>query len=554
MSDKKILLVYPNLPLMLTPPLSIALFTTILKKNGYEISLFDTTGYQENEDSSPHNRVKNLQYRTYNHEKDIGNISRSKMLNDYEEKLIEFSPDVVMYVSVVEDTFLKLITMMERVRHHNIPSIIGGIFPTVAPEKCFQYDVVDVVGIGEGETTIVDFMEYINARKSIRDVRGIWYRDSSGIVKNKSVNLVNIEETIPDYSLFDPERFNRPMGGKVFKAVAVETYRGCPYQCTYCNSPNNRDMTRQRVKSLPVEQDSGEDMITNFLRRKTFDVLENELDVINNKYNPDFIYFIDDAFLARPQKEIFDFCEMYKKFNKPFWFNTRPENCTRENLIALKKVGCYRISFGLECGNEDYRSNVLKRKGSNKDIIKWFDTIAESGIPFSVNLIIGFPGETREKIFDTIELVRKIRNYDALTVSIFTPYHGTALRDLVVRNGWLDDSTITVHTTSSSLLKMPSPYLSSQEIDALLRVSPLYTYFPKSDWPEIKKAEQFNAAGNKIYKKYASIYRKDFLGENQDVKYSLSSNGGTGCKVDSKSNYDLITKAMSDDEIALLRM
>ena len=572
---------------MLTPPLAVALFTTILKRNGYEISLFDTTEYQENEDSDSANRVKYLQYRK---EKDIGDISKSGMLNDYEEKLVEFSPNVVIYVSIVEDTFLKLITMMERVRHHNIPSIIGGIFPTSAPEKCFQYDVVDVVGIGEGETTIVEFAECITAGKSIGNVRGIWYRDSSGIVKNKSAPLIDIEETVPDYSLFDPEKFKRPMGGKIFTAFAVETYRGCPYQCTYCNSPGQRDNARQRVQesllleqesllleqesllveqesllveqeSLLVEQESvridkdfGKDMITNFLRRKKFDVLESELDEINNKYNPEFIYFIDDSFLARPQKEILKFCEMYKKFNKPFWFNTRPENCTKENLAALKKVGCYRISFGVECGNEDYRKNVLKRKGTNKDILNWFNIIAESGIPFSINLIIGFPGETREKVFDTIELVRNIRNYDALTVSIFTPYHGTELRDIAVKNGWLDDSTITVHTTSSSLLKMPSPYLSSKEIDALFRVLPLYTYFPKSDWPEIKKAEKFDTAGNKIFEKYASIYTKEFLGENQDVKYSLSSTGGTGCKVDPKSNYDLITKTMPNEEIALLRI
>jgi anaerobic magnesium-protoporphyrin IX monomethyl ester cyclase len=547
---------------MLTPPLAVALFTTILKRNGYEISLFDTTEYQENEDSSSANRVKNLQYRKYNHEKDIGDISKSQMLNDYEEKLVEFSPNVVMYVSIVEDTFLKLVTMMERVRHHNIPSIIGGIFPTSAPEKCLQYDVIDVVSVGEGETTIVDFAECITAGKSIGDVRGIWYKDSSGIVKNKSAPLVDIELTVPDYSLFDQEKFKRPMGGKIFTAFAVETYRGCPYQCTYCNSPGQRDNARQRVQeslileqeSVRIDKDFGKDMITNFLRRKNFDVLENELDEISNKYNPEFIYFIDDAFLARPQKEILKFCEMYKKFNKPFWFNTRPENCTKENLAALKKVGCYRISFGIECGNEDFRKNVLKRKGTNKDILKWFDIIAESGIPFSVNLVVGFPGETREKVFDTIELVRKIRNYDALTVSIFTPYHGTQLRDIAVKNGWLDDSTITVHTTSSSLLKMPSPYLSSKEIDSLFRVLPLYTYFPKADWPEIKKAEQFDTAGNKIFEKYASIYRKEFLGENQDVKYRLSSTGGTGCKVDPKSNYDLITKAMPNEEIALLRI
>ena len=41
----KILLVYPNIPLMTVPPLSMAIFTGILKKEGYQVELFDTTPY-----------------------------------------------------------------------------------------------------------------------------------------------------------------------------------------------------------------------------------------------------------------------------------------------------------------------------------------------------------------------------------------------------------------------------------------------------------------------------------------------------------------------------
>jgi len=548
----KVLLVYPNLPLMLTPPLGVAIFTSILKSNNFDVSLFDTTEYQENETSSAHNRVKNLQYREYDQDDDIGLHARSNMLIDYESKVVKYNPDVIMYVSVVEDTFLKTVELMNVVHSYGIPNIIGGIFPTSAPIKCLSYDVINVVGVGEGENTIIDFANAVVRNKNIDDVKGIWFIKDGNVIKNKSPRLVDISETIPDYSLFDKNRFNRPMGGKVFRAFPVETYRGCPYQCTYCNSPRQRDETRGRIKSSLSTSVISNKSKLNFLRRKSMGVINNELNQIIEKYSPEFIYFVDDAFLARPKKEIFDFCKMYKDIKIPFWFNTRPENCTRENLNMLKKVGCYRISFGIECGNQHFREKVLKRTGTNKDIIKWFEIIADSGIPFSLNLIIGFPGETRDKVFDTINLVREIRNYDALTVSIFTPYHGTALRDISVRNGWLEDETITVHTTSSSLLKMPKPYLSSKEIDGLVRVIPLYTFFDKCDWGEIKKAEKFDFAGNEIYDRYAYLYRKDFLGEDQDIKYKLNVKGGTGCKVDPKMNFDLVTSTMSDNEIALL--
>ena len=56
--DFKILLIYPNLPLMLVPPLSIAIFTGLFKKAGYKVDLFDTTLYVPSETiSSPQNRT-----------------------------------------------------------------------------------------------------------------------------------------------------------------------------------------------------------------------------------------------------------------------------------------------------------------------------------------------------------------------------------------------------------------------------------------------------------------------------------------------------------------
>ncbi len=60
-----------------------------------------------------------------------------------------------------------------------------------------------------------------------------------------------------------------------------------------------------------------------------------------------------------------------------------------------------------------------------------------------MNLIIGMPGETRELIMDTIHFTRTIKGFDTVTVSIFTPYHGTVLRDIAVKNGWLEKNYIT---------------------------------------------------------------------------------------------------------------
>ncbi|SVE04242.1 uncharacterized protein METZ01_LOCUS457096, partial [marine metagenome] len=44
-SEFKILLVYPNLSMLLAPPLAYAIFTALLRKEGYTVDIFDVTAY-----------------------------------------------------------------------------------------------------------------------------------------------------------------------------------------------------------------------------------------------------------------------------------------------------------------------------------------------------------------------------------------------------------------------------------------------------------------------------------------------------------------------------
>jgi radical SAM superfamily enzyme YgiQ (UPF0313 family) len=218
----------------------------------------------------------------------------------------------------------------------------------------------------------------------------------------------------------------------------------------------------------------------------------------------------------------------------------------------LKEVGCYRISFGIECGNQQYRKEVLQRYVTNKRLIDGFSVVEKSEIPFSLNVIIGMPGETRELVMDTVELIRSIQGYDALTVSIFTPYHGTVLRKVAEKNGWLAPAAITTHTTSSSILNMPKPYLSSEDIDGLAVVFPLYCYFPKDEWGNIQQAEGTDPRALEIREEYAEIYRRDFLGETQDRETRRIAYGTQGCSSDPKVEFRVSLERLSKRDIALL--
>lgn len=533
----RVLLVYPNLAMMLIPPLSIALFTRILKNQKYTVDLFDSTHYLSAETSSPENRVKFLQAREF-HNEQLGVDVKFDLLGDFRAKVESFQPDFLIF-SVVEDSWLQCSRMLASIQDLKIPHIVGGVFPTAAPEVVLNSGLVEFVAIGEGEEVITEAAEAIRTGNDIRELKNIcWLNDDGQFIKNPVRPLVDINKVVPDFSLFSESRFFRPMGGRIFKTIPVETYRGCPFSCSFCNSPMHKDFSRNHN-------------LGSFLRRKRMGLLAEELRLYKNMYDPDFFYFVDDSFLARPEKEIYDFCEMYKEFRLPFWFNTRPDHCKLEVLKAIKEVGGYRLSFGIECGNEDFRKRVLRRNVSNQQLIDQFDVIQEGGIAFSINLVIGFPGETRELVMDTVELVRSIRGYDTLTVSIFTPYHGTVLREVAVNNGWLDPSMITQHTTSSSLLRMPKPYLSSTEIDGLARVLPLYCYFPKTEWDALKRAEEFTKEGNRIFEEYAEVYSRNFLQEDQD-KPKVWLDHTTGCRSNPKDRFVISPSRIPEEVLASL--
>ena len=130
-NDFKILLVYPNLPLMTVPPLSMAIFLGILKGEGYNVELFDTTPYISDDSSSTHkNRQLYLQYREYKDEDDLGIVVKTNLLEDFKKKVNQFKPDLMIW-SVVEDAFQKTLNMTEVIKEYECVKIYGGVLRVV---------------------------------------------------------------------------------------------------------------------------------------------------------------------------------------------------------------------------------------------------------------------------------------------------------------------------------------------------------------------------------------------------------------------------------------
>ena len=498
----KVLLVFPNYSMVNLLPSSIGILAACLRQNGFVVDLFDTTFYRTAERTQDEIRVETLQVRKFDVSEMGVRFKPGDYIDDFRNKVAAFQPDLIG-VTAVQDTWPQARQLIESVADHPAPVIVGGVFASMAPEVPIHHPNVDFICLGEGEHAIVELAGKLAQGEDCSRIANLWVRRGGEIRKNPMRPPIDLDDVpIADFDLFERERFFRPMQGKVTRMVPVETHRGCPYTCRFCEAPSlvalYKDGTGQQ-----------------YFRLKSWDRVEAEIRTLIQKYDARFIYFTAETFLAMSEQEFDGFIEMYERIALPFWMQTRIETINEHRLQELERVGCSRISIGLEHGNEEFRRKIVGKGFSNQRIIDVFRLIDRHSIPISINNIVGFPGETRELIFDTIELNRQLAT-DSVNAYVFTPYRGTAMYDDAVAKGYVDPNAEIACSLEGSTLNMPT--ISKEEILGLVRTFSLYVKYPKEEWPEIADAERFTPHGNRVFAELSQRYYDRFF--DHDFKWT----------------------------------
>lgn len=492
----KILFVYPNTMASTLVPINLSQLSACLKKKGFEVELFDTTFYKTEEISSEQKRVELLQIKPFSLAERGLKLKERDIYNDLRKKISEFHPDLIGF-TLVEDTWELAQLLLEAVKDFDIPIIAGGVLVTAVPKEIISHPAINMICLGEGEEALVELCEKISRNEDYSDIKNLWVKQNGSVIKNPLRGLTDIN-ALPyiDYEVWGRERLGRPMFGKIYTMIHVEIDRGCPNQCTYCAAPVLSNFFRNEGCGI-------------YYRRKKIKRAIAELKHLAQKYRPDYINFNSETFLAKPIDQLKEFSEQYKKsVSLPFWCQTRPETITEEKIEMLKEMNVDSMNFGIEHGSEDFRKKVLCRYGSNRQIVEGIKLVEKYRIPYTANNIIGFPDETRELIFETIELNRQL-NPRTINCSLFVPYKGTSLREYCINKGYLDENAKVHNVTDSVRLKMDS--ISYEELKGLQRTFSLYIKFPKSEWPKIRKAEKFDEEGNRIFEEYKKIYQEKYF-------------------------------------------
>jgi len=473
MNFAKVMLIVPNPRTMSLVSPIVSLFYSIFKKNGIDMKFFDTTFYDMSERYTDPNIVKE----TILGVKPVGKRSVTELLDgnrvekDFKDNVKEYNPDVIM-ASVMESAVHFTRDLLKYTDDLNVKQIMGGVFPTFAPEVAINFDEIDAICVGEGENVIVPLVKKIKQGESIAKMPNMWVKENGEIIKGELLPPTDINKNPPfDVVPYDDSRFYRPMSGKIYRMFPVETHRGCIYDCAFCNSPLQK-------KKFGIA----------YFRHKT---IENVM--IDIKYfvkcKAEYLFFWDDNFFLYSMEDFEKFCSYYEKIRIPFYVQSHPKNLDEEKIKMLKEVGMHRVGIGIEHGNEDFRRRIIRRYYTNEEAIKGCELLRKYEVSFSCNNIVGFPFETPKLHEDTVELNRLLKS-DTASCSIFTPFHGTPLREIAVQNGWLDPNVIAPTNNDWSVLNMPQ--FTPAQIAGKARTFNLYVRLPKNRWDEIRLAENVN--------------------------------------------------------------
>lgn len=250
--------------------------------------------------------------------------------------------------------------------------VLGGPYVTNVPDDALRHQAVDVVVRGEGELTFAELLAHRREPEAWSQIAGISYRTPGGeVVHNEARPGLRDLSSLPS-----PARHLYPRIEED-QVHFVITSRGCPFTCTYCQSPQFWGRS---------------------IRFRNVDDVVGEVRHVLEHYRVRHIVFPDDVFTANKRRtlELMDAFAAIRR-ERPFRWTcqTRVDCFDEEVSAALVRGGCETVVFGIESADEAVRDRI--RKGvRTEQIIRAVRAARSHGLQVEMGFIVGLPGDTEQ--------------------------------------------------------------------------------------------------------------------------------------------------------------
>lgn len=331
-----------------------------------------------------------------------------KEINDFKPDLVGISLNIVIGRNGINLSHL----IKSRT---NLPVSLGGPLVSSNPEKILEISKADMVCVGESEITMLEICQ----GKKLRNIDGLCYRKGNKIICNKPRKLIEDINTLPypAYDLLPPLKLYKSRARK--KPVGtIMTSRGCPYQCTYCNS----NIFGKKFRARSPENVIG------------------EIDLLVKKYGVKQLDVLDDNFtldIERAEKIIDIIIERKYNILINLQNGVRADRLTYNLVKKMKKAGVFKVGIGIESGDKEVQKFIRKFLDLKKVIraIKWFRSQDIITIGF---FILGLPIDTDKSVTTTIDFAIKA-NPSIANFCLLIPFPGTEIYEYLKENKLLKE-------------------------------------------------------------------------------------------------------------------
>lgn len=319
------------------------------------------------------------------------------------ELVARLAPDLVIIV-VTFGTLDEDLAWADRLRraHPRVPiGVRGAPCYVLAEDILARAPAVDFCVRGEYELVFDSI-----ARHGFRRAVGTVYRDGDRVVCPAPSGLAADLDALPrpDRSVIDASLYK--VRGLGLAQATVRVQRGCPFPCTYClvhtvSGDKARHRSPESVAAEMAEvQRTGIDFF--YLRADTFS--------------------LDRRWAEQTCDAIAERCPGAR------WVTTTRVECVDDRVLAaMRRAGCYGISFGIDAASRLIGEKVKKKPDLERARAAMRGCDAH-GIVSLGYAMIGFLWDTPETIDETEAFLRDARP-DLLTIHFAHPYPGTQYYD-----------------------------------------------------------------------------------------------------------------------------
>ena len=313
-----------------------------------------------------------------------------------EDELRGFGAQLVG-LSVITAAMSVAAEITERLRRDlGIPVVWGGVGATLETEKALEH--ADFVCVHEGEQAIVALADAIDRGRPLADVAGIWSRSGVTVRKNPGRPLVNLDDiAIPDFAPsrtihIEDDRVDRAYRALTFQGqYVIMTTRGCPFSCSFCIESVYQDRFGKKGS----------------LRRRSVDLVMQELVAAKRALDFEHVYFFDDVFTTH-RAWLEEFAARYpREVGLPFWCYTYPTTTRPADIELLRDAGCASMTMGVQAASPDLLAR-FDRPTSLRRVLEAAEIVMSSGIQLFIDMITMSEFETEEDAWANVELLTKL--------------------------------------------------------------------------------------------------------------------------------------------------